>query len=359
MKPKIGSDIIINDVNASNCKVSVIIPVFNTEKYLRRCLDSVLSQTFTDFELILVDDFSADDSPEICEEYAKNDRRIKVIHNRQNKGSSLARKAGLDVACGDYILFVDSDDWIENNMLELIYNKALSDGFDIVYCGIYQNTNTGQNEYRIPFLDNKIEIMKQILTWNKFTPSLCNKLIKHKIYNMVNFPVANFGEDRQIIVQAIHYASRISFIKESLYHYNYNNNSLCNDSSGILKRYIDEYEITKWIIKFLENNYIACFYTFEPELSAYINSLKLHFVQEKPIRDIPKLHELYPNSNSKIFDPSWKEALYNKIILFFAVNNIVCIAYTLSSFFNILKKIYRFIIPENIRSMIWEKRNTP
>jgi glycosyltransferase involved in cell wall biosynthesis len=84
--------------SAGNCKISVIIPVFNVEKYLRRCLDSVLSQTFTDFELVLVDDCSTDASPAICDDYAVKDTRIKVIHNAQNQGSSKARKTGLDAA---------------------------------------------------------------------------------------------------------------------------------------------------------------------------------------------------------------------------------------------------------------------
>jgi glycosyltransferase involved in cell wall biosynthesis len=99
MIPEIENDINKNGLNAINYAISVIIPVFNVEKYLRRCLDSVLSQTFTDFEIILVDDCSPDASPRICEEYAQKDSRIRVIHNTENKGSSLARKVGLDTAC--------------------------------------------------------------------------------------------------------------------------------------------------------------------------------------------------------------------------------------------------------------------
>jgi glycosyltransferase involved in cell wall biosynthesis len=338
-------------------KISVIIPVFNVEKYLRRCLDSVLAQTFTGFEIIIVDDCSPDASPEICEEYAKKDGRITVIHNPHNKGLPQARKIGLDATSGDYILFVDSDDWIESNMLELLYNKAIDDDLDMVYCGMYRNTATVQDKFDLILLDDKIEMAKQITIWGNFTPSLCNKLIRHEIYRKIVFPAANYGEDRQIILQAIHYASKIGYIQTALYHYYVNNDSLSNNNSEALQRYADKYEITAWSIQFMENNYGGNFDMFEPELSAYINSLKLHFVQEKPIRDTSKLDELYPVSNKQIFNPAWNEALYNKIILFLAVNKLTCLAYPLSDFFNALKKIYRLIIPKNIRAIIWVKRH--
>jgi glycosyltransferase involved in cell wall biosynthesis len=334
----------------------VIIPVFNVEKYLRRFLDSVLSQTFTGFEIILVDDCSPDVSPEICEAYAKKDSRIKVLHNARNKGLPQTRKAGLDAACGDYILFVDSDDWVENNMLELLYNKAVSDDLDMVYCGIYRNTDTEQYMFDLPFLDDKIEMIKEITVWGKFSPSACNKLIRYEIYKKVIFPSANYGEDRQIIIQVIHYASKTSYIKTALYHYYSNNDSLSNNSSMVLQRYKDQYKIAVWAISFLENNYSGCFNMFEPELSAYINSLKLHFVLEKPIRDNSKLHELYPVSNKRIFNVTWGEPWDNKVLLYLTAKHFGLLAYPAAAFVNLVMKIYRLLLPKKIRSIIWEKR---
>lgn len=105
-------------------KFSIIIPVYNVETYLTRCIDSILSQTFSDFECILVDDGSTDSSGAICDEYAKKDSRVKAVH-QENQGSQVARNTGLDVACGQYIEFIDSDDWIEKDALELFY-KILS-----------------------------------------------------------------------------------------------------------------------------------------------------------------------------------------------------------------------------------------
>lgn len=116
-------------------KLSIIVPVYKVEKYIRRCLDSIINQTFTDFELILVDDGSPDTSGEICEGYAKKDERIRVIH-QENKGLSGARNTGVEVSKGEYIGFVDSDDWIELEMYEKLITAAEKYGADIVKCGL-------------------------------------------------------------------------------------------------------------------------------------------------------------------------------------------------------------------------------
>jgi glycosyltransferase involved in cell wall biosynthesis len=352
MCPRVES----NTDNTMNCKISVIINIFNTEKYLRRCLDNVLAQTFSHFELILVDDCSTDGSPAICAEYAKKDRRRKVIHNTQNKGCPQARKTGLDAARGDYILFADSDDWMEPDMLELMYSKAVSGDLDIVYCGMYRNTDSEQQELHFPFLDDKIEMIKRIIAWQDFLPSVCNKLVKREIFKKIIFPTASIGEDIQISVQTIHHAQKIEFIKNILYHYYNNFNSLVNDNSKMLKRYTDLYEISLWTTKFISDNYSSYSDIFEPELSDYINYLKLHFVLEKSIRDVSKLHKLYPASNKHIFNATWGEALDNKVFLYLTVNHLGFLAYPAKAFVNFARIIYRLITPKKIRSVVWEKR---
>ena len=113
-------------------KISIIIPCYNVEKYLRRCLDSVLSQTFCDWEAICVDDGSPDECGKILDQYAQNDSRFKIIH-QENKGASVARNNGLAEAKGDWICFVDSDDIIHPQMLEIVYNKAISNNVDMVH----------------------------------------------------------------------------------------------------------------------------------------------------------------------------------------------------------------------------------
>lgn len=114
-------------------QISVIIPVYNVEKFLRRCLKSVINQTMSDLEIILVDDGSNDNSGEICDEYAKNDDRIIVIH-KENGGLRSARNKGLDIATGEWITFVDSDDYIDTDMYEMLYSNAIEKEVDICAC---------------------------------------------------------------------------------------------------------------------------------------------------------------------------------------------------------------------------------
>ena len=118
-----------------NPKVSILVPIYNVEKYLSRCIESVLSQDFRDYELILVDDGSPDRCPQICDEYAKKDSRIKVIH-KKNGGLSDARNIGLDIATGEYVMFIDSDDFVDIDMMESMMNNMIDNNVDLVVCNI-------------------------------------------------------------------------------------------------------------------------------------------------------------------------------------------------------------------------------
>lgn len=163
----------------NNPAISIIIPVYNAEKYLRRCIESVLSQSFTDFELILVDDGSKDSSPQICDEYVAKDDRVRVIH-KENGGVSAARNDGLDIAKGEYVTFIDSDDWVKKEYLQGFYDKH---SFDFVI-GSFVNEPSGKirkiNE--CIFIGNKLKdyIKKSYLSngypWGKLYN---NKIIKN------------------------------------------------------------------------------------------------------------------------------------------------------------------------------------
>jgi glycosyltransferase involved in cell wall biosynthesis len=117
-------------------KISVIVPIYNVEKYLKRCMDSLINQTLQDIEIIMVDDESPDKCPQLCDEYARQDNRIKVIH-KKNEGLGFARNSGLEIASGEFVTFVDSDDFVDVAMYETLYFMAKKNDFDTVYCGVY------------------------------------------------------------------------------------------------------------------------------------------------------------------------------------------------------------------------------
>ena len=150
-----------------NPKISIIVPVYKVEKYLHKCIDSILAQTFKDFELILVDDGSPDNCGKICDEYAKRDNRIVVVH-KENGGLSSARNAGLDIAIGDYIGFVDSDDYIELDMYDNLYKACIENEADISIIGVKEVNEKGDILYEyLPTSLDFSELLKQSYDWNK------------------------------------------------------------------------------------------------------------------------------------------------------------------------------------------------
>lgn len=126
----------------SQPKISVIVPVYKVENFLDRCVESIVGQTYENLEIILVDDGSPDNCPSMCDKWAEKDRRIKVIH-KENGGVSSARNAALDIVSGDYIGFVDSDDWIDPGMYEFLYENSQKYDADISYCGTFYNYEDG------------------------------------------------------------------------------------------------------------------------------------------------------------------------------------------------------------------------
>lgn len=211
----------------NNPKISVIVPVYNVEKYLSRCIESVLAQTFTDFELLLIDDGSTDSSGKICDKYAMSDSRIRVFH-KENGGVASARQLGVDKAKGVYSIHTDSDDWVEPNMLEEMYLKILETRADMVIADFYSDVD---NQVRyIQQRTNKIksaEILNEILV-SKLFGALWNKLIRHSLYRdySVRFiPCINCCEDVLVLVQLLLLNIKVTFLHEAFYHYDSQNSN--------------------------------------------------------------------------------------------------------------------------------------
>lgn len=202
-------------------KVSVIVPVYKAEAYLHRCVDSLLAQTFTDFEIILINDGSPDYSGSICDEYAEKDSRIRVIH-KDNGGVASARQCGIDNATGKYTIHADPDDWVEPTMLEELYNKAISERSDIVICDFYVNINT-HCVYRTQpiYNENSQEVLNAFL-FHKLHGSLCNKLVKRTCYTDFNIRFIeglNICEDYLACVKILICNPRIAYLNKAFYHY--------------------------------------------------------------------------------------------------------------------------------------------
>lgn len=209
--------------------ISVIVPVYNAEAFLSRCVDSLLSQTLANIEIILVDDGSTDSSKTLCEQYAVEDNRVRVV-SQPNRGVAMARQAGVDVASGIYSIHADPDDWVEHTMLEEMYAKAVEEDADMVIC-----------DFMVDFADRNYVASQKIgkcepndcltrMMYGKIHGSLCNKLIRTDLYDRYKirfFDGINYCEDYLTCVQLFIQGVKIAYIPKAFYHYDQvlNNNS--------------------------------------------------------------------------------------------------------------------------------------
>lgn len=204
--------------------VSVIVPCYKVEKYLSTCIESVLNQTYTDWELILVDDGSPDRSGEICDEYAQKDSRIRVIH-KKNGGLSDARNAGLNVMAGDYVTFLDSDDFWHVDYLKILMGFIIQDGADIAQCDFVRGTDTS-----FPMRNKKARVM----TYNRhsvFTSQaakiiMCSKIYRAHFFEHIRMPVGYINEDDWTTWKLYDQAEKVVVTDQPLYYYTMNPDSI-------------------------------------------------------------------------------------------------------------------------------------
>ncbi len=225
----------------TNPKVSVIVPIFKAETTIRRCVDSLLGQSFKDYEIILVEDGSPDRCGAICDEYAHKDSRIKTIH-KPNGGVSSARQCGIENARGEYTIHADPDDWVEPGMLEALYNNAKETNADMVICDMYEDTYKGQKLLvQKPTSLNHKDVLHDVFF--RIHGSNCNKMIRRQLYEKYNiqFPIdLSFCEDQYVIASMLKHTIKVSYLPQAFYHYvrelnvsslsrNYNENTYQQD----------------------------------------------------------------------------------------------------------------------------------
>lgn len=276
-------------------KVSVVIPIYNVEKYLRKCLDSVVNQTLKDIEIICVNDCSTDNCIDIVKEYVKKDNRIKVVNNEKNLGVGLSKNIGINLSNGEYISFIDSDDYIENNYIEELYNSAVKYNADVVFTN---NLNIVRDNIIKPYYHNRINIWKKKLknTWkegvsnfNVDTPekentpeyplvSSVNKIFKKDFIIKNDLKFNNFivSEDTEFFYKYLIYNPKIIYNNIAKYYYVQRKSSITHSIERNNKMILDALSAFKNIFNFYKENNInllkdSNFYNFYSFLFVFDN----------------------------------------------------------------------------------------
>lgn len=217
--------------------VSIIVPIYNMERFLGQCLDSIASQTFTDWECLLIDDGSTDRSLAICKQYAEEDKRFITIH-KENGGVSSARQKGIDNAAGKYIAWVDPDDWVEPQHIENMVVAAKSGGVNIVRCDFYWSSGEGERYASNRATDNSPRTLQKMLLYHQVHAALPFTMIERLLFTDydVRFPQWNYHEDVFVMVSLLQYAKRIVHLPKATYHYRTDNPYSYTNSADMKKR---------------------------------------------------------------------------------------------------------------------------
>ena len=209
-------------------KISVIVPVYNVEQYLERCVDSIINQTYTNLEIILVNDGSTDNSGKLCDELAKKDERIRVIH-KENGGLSDARNRGIDESESDLVGFIDSDDYIDSDMYEVLLKNLNDTDADLSMCAlydVYNNTPEAQVTNKETWKLSSEQAIKMVMEAKILSVTAVNKLYRKSLFTDLNFEVGKIAEDAFIMIKLLDKCEKIVATNEKKYYYVHRENSI-------------------------------------------------------------------------------------------------------------------------------------
>lgn len=310
--------------------ISIIVPIYNMEKYIDRCVESLINQTYSDIEIILVDDGSKDASGERCDYYAEKDTRIKVIHQK-NRGISGARNRGIECAAGEWLLFVDSDDYVEPRFVECLYREAMSAEVDIAMCNYVCRTQEGRitarNSYSfvpgIPFLSNMDALLLfENEKYGTFFDVVWNKIYRKSLFIDVRFPEGiSLVEDISILPDLYYKAKKISVLSDKLYNYVYREGSLSNgtynkEEDYRLRRPMLEQRLEKyiaWDIKELILLHCIHMYSF---IAQYSDG------KEKRLKEIQRIvRRVFFKGNYKTYVPAKQKVKFLLAVISLKVYN--------------------------------------
>lgn len=324
--------------------LSIIVPVYNLEQLLPKCLESILVQTFKEFELILVNDGSTDKSGKICDDYANKDERITVIH-KKNGGAASSRNAGLQIAKGKYIGFVDSDDYINKFMYETLYNNAIEHKSDIVICdylkvniGHDYNTTQADLDYKVKHYKNT-EALNEIYTEkSKYIMFIVpwNKLYRRSLFDNIKYDVNNMFDDETVAHKLFYNSRKITYFDSKLYYYVQRNGSLMNSSFSIKRldkvyvlndratyfRNKNEYELHQKALKHYMDMFFWYYYLAKSNLSNI----------EQELKDMKRMFDRNLIDLLKLKGISWKQ-------------KVMCVLFSLNpSLFEIVSGVNKKVI---------------
>ena len=239
-----------------NPLISVIVPIYNVEKYLVRCVDSIVNQTYKNLEIILVDDGSPDRCPQMCDDYAEKDSRIKVVHEK-NGGLSDARNAGMAVATGEYISFIDSDDYVSDDFFECLLDVMNKENSDIAECSVvklYEDNRFDEfsDDLSVKTYDTQ-DAMSALIAENPFHQHVWNKLYKTELIKDIPYAVGKLNEDEFWTYQVFGRANKVSKLNKTMYYYFQRNSSIMGVGYNI--RRLDALEGKANRQKYIENNF--------------------------------------------------------------------------------------------------------
>ena len=291
--------------------ITVIVPIYNVEKYLKKCIDSIINQSYTNLEIILVDDGSPDSCGKICDEYAKKDNRIKVIH-KENGGLSDARNHGIDLAQGKYITFVDSDDYINSKYIESLHNAIQVNNTKISQCNILRVNEKDEIIEKRGYEDVLIKTGKEIL--GEAYGEHCvenvvawNKMYEIELFKHLRYPIGKIHEDEFTTYKILYNVDKVAIVKDYLYNYRKNQNSI-TESKFNLKR-LDMLEAFEGKMEFFKQKNEK--YLYELTQRQYLYTIIYNY--RKTLQNIPNPKEVLKKMLTK-YRIEYRNAKDNNVI---------------------------------------------
>lgn len=324
-----------------NEMISIVVPIYNVEQFLFKCVESILNQTYKNIEIILVNDGSTDHSGEICDKLKERDQRIRVLH-KKNGGLSSARNAGISIANGMYLGFVDSDDYIDQEMFYSLHEAIVRTGRDIACCGRivdifgkYSNIEFTLEKERV---FTKEEAIGEVLYLETIDVSACDKLYQRRLFDTIKYPEGKISEDAAIIFEVLEKSNGVVHVGKPFYHYVFRNNSITKSKYSIKKhdiitnlKYTQEFIIDKYP-QLIKNCKIYC--------TICTSALILDIEKDQKAKKIYKSH--YKECWKLFNEGIWDSIASSKINKKMKVRLLVIKTHTIFIFFGI-KRIYALL----------------